>query len=325
MSINDAVITENEKAEVQVQSIPGTKQSGTAQQNKAVFDRYGDKISEKHNQLITELPGEYITQTNFDAAMESIEEDIDAQVITGPRGPKYGTTSTDATTTEKTVICSGFILTTGAAVTVLFENDHTANTLNLNVNNTGDISVKLKDGNVPSYMIKANTVHMFVYDGTCFRYVVDGEQLSDDTLDALNIASGTVLDTVIKTIGTVPLDIQEKYKPLIAPLSVSLPGGLEGFVEGSYLLYGEFYDDLRVFVKVSKVVTMTGAVGTLPAGYRPTEAQTLTAYDRDGNEVSGIAVTIGTDGAVAVTGEVDASVIILASYNSSSNSQSGGV
>ena len=108
----------------------------------------------------------------------------------------------------------------------------------------------------------------------------------------------------------VPLDIQELYKPLIAPLSVSLTG----FVEGSYLLYGEFYDELRVFVKVSKSTTMTGAVGTLPAGYRPTEAQTLTAYGTDGNAVSGIAVTISTGGAVAVVGNVDANTVILASY-----------
>lgn len=110
----------------------------------------------------------------------------------------------------------------------------------------------------------------------------------------------------------VPLDIQELYKPLIAPLGVSL----SGFVAGSYLLYGEFYDDLRVFVKVSKTTAMSGttAVGTLPAGYRPTGTQALTAYDTDGNVVSGITVTIGTNGAVAVVGSVDASVVVMASY-----------
>ncbi len=110
----------------------------------------------------------------------------------------------------------------------------------------------------------------------------------------------------------VPLDIQELYKPLIAPLSVSLTG----FVAGSYLRYGEFYDDLRVFVKVSKTTAMSGttAIGTLPSGYRPTEAQTLTAYDTDGSVVSGITVTIGTDGAVRVVGNVDANTVIFASY-----------
>lgn len=113
----------------------------------------------------------------------------------------------------------------------------------------------------------------------------------------------------------VPLDIQELYKPLVAPLSVSLTG----FVAGSYLRYGKFYDDLRVFVKVSKTTAMSGttAIGTLPSGYRPAEAQTLTAYNTDGNVVSGITVTIGTDGAVAVVGSVEANVIVMASYKSS--------
>ena len=110
----------------------------------------------------------------------------------------------------------------------------------------------------------------------------------------------------------VPLDIQELYKPLIAPLSVSP----SGFKAGSYLRYGKFYGELRVFVKVSKTTAMSGttAIGTLPSGYRPTEAQTLTAYDTDGNSVSGIAVTIGTNGVVAVTGNVDANTVIFASY-----------
>jgi len=324
VSINDAVITESEKAEVQVQSIPGTKQSGTTSENKAAFDKYPDKLSEKHNKLITEIPGEFISKTDFNAAMESIEKDIDSQTITGPRGPKYGTTSTDAATTEKAVVCSGFILVTGAAVVVLFANDHTADSLSLNVNTTGAVAAKFKNGDVPSYLIKANTVHMFIYDGTYFRYVADGEQLSDDTLTVLGIASGTSINDVIKTIGTVPLDIQELYKPLIAPLSVSL----SGFADKSYLYYGIPWDsELRVFVKVSKTTAMsvTTAIGTLPSGYRPAAAQTLTAYDSSGNAIPGVTVTIGTDGTVAVAGSVDANTVVMASYNSSESGGGGGV
>jgi len=146
-----------------------------------------------------------------------------------------------------------------------------------------------------------------------------GEYLQEQ-IDGINTNIG---DMVLSTVATdltgainethdIPLDIQELYKPLIAPRSVSLTG----FVEGSYLLYGKFYDELRVFVKVSKTTAMSGttAIGTLPSGYRPTEAQTLTAYDTDGNVVSGITVTIGTNGAVAVTGDVDANTVIFASY-----------
>ena len=141
--------------------------------------------------------------------------------------------------------------------------------------------------------------------------------LPDTTAESLGLdpeADPTPADA-FEIIGTVPLDIQELYKPLIAPLSVSLTG----FVAGSYLRYGEFYDDLRVFVKVSKTTAMSGttSIGTLPSGYRPAEAQTLTAYNTDGNVLSGITVTIGTNGAVAVVGSVDANVIVMASYKSS--------
>jgi len=120
----------------------------------------------------------------------------------------------------------------------------------------------------------------------------------------------------------VPLDIQELYKPLIAPLSVSLTG----FVEGSYLYYGIPWDsELRVFVIVSKSTAMSGktAIGTLPVGYRPAEVQELNAYDEDGNIIADVIVAIGPDGAIAVVGSVDADAVVMTSYNSS-NSQSGG-
>ena len=120
----------------------------------------------------------------------------------------------------------------------------------------------------------------------------------------------TDLTGAINETHDVPFDIQELYKPLIAPYSVSLTG----FVEGSYLLYGKFYNERRFFVKVSKTTAMSGttAVGTVPYGYWPTVAQTLTAYGTDGNVVSGVTVTIGTTGAVAVVGNVEANVIVMA-------------
>ena len=123
----------------------------------------------------------------------------------------------------------------------------------------------------------------------------------------------TDLTGAINETHNVPLDIQELYKPLIAPLSVSLTG----FVEGSYLYYGIPWDsELRIFVRVSKTTAMSGttAIGALPSGYRPTEAQTLTAYDQYGNVVPDAAITIGTGGAVAVVGNIDASVVVMASY-----------
>lgn len=149
-----------------------------------------------------------------------------------------------------------------------------------------------------------------------------GDYLQEQIGDMVLSTVATDLTGAINETHNVPLDIQEKYKPLMASRSVSLTG----FAEGSYLYYGIPWDsELRVFIKVSKSTAMSGttAVGTLPAGYIPEEAQELATYDSEGNIISGVAITIGTDGAVAVVGSVDADAVVMTSYNSS-NSQSGG-
>ena len=136
--------------------------------------------------------------------------------------------------------------------------------------------------------------------------------LSDDTAVALGLTSTATPDDAFKKVGTVDLAIQELYKPLIAPLSVSL----SGFAAGSYLRYGKFYNKLQVFVKVSKTTAMSGTtwIGTLPAGYRPTLTQDLTAYDTDGNIIADVIVRSYATGGVYLIGNVDANTVILASY-----------
>lgn len=149
--------------------------------------------------------------------------------------------------------------------------------------------------------------------------------------DIASIIGSTTLNTTsqdltgaINETHDVPLDIQELYKPLIAPLSVSLIG----FREDSYLYYGKPWDsERRIFVRVSKTTAMSGttAIGNIPAGYRPNTDQTLTAYDDDGNVLSDVTVTI-TDvaytGTVSVVGSVAPNTYVMASY-SPSNPQSG--
>ena len=142
--------------------------------------------------------------------------------------------------------------------------------------------------------------------------------LPDTTAESLGLdpeADPTPADALqaIAQALIVPLDIQELYKPLIAPLSVSLTG----FVAGSYLLYGEFYDDLRVFVKVIPGIggiTGTTEIGILPSGYRPAETQELNAYDEDGNIMANVIVRIYSAGNVRVVGTVAPHVVVMASY-----------
>lgn len=138
--------------------------------------------------------------------------------------------------------------------------------------------------------------------------------INEHEVDIGDMALSTVatdLTGAINETHDVPLDIQELYKPLIAPRSALLTG----FAEGSYLRYGKFYDELRVFVKVSKSTTMSGLVGMLPVEYQPAEFQELNVYDEDGNIIADVTVEMGPlSGGVYVVGDVEANTVIFASY-----------
>ena len=86
----------------------------------------------------------------------------------------YTTCSTDAGTAAKTAALTGFSLTTGARVSVLFSNANTAATPTLNVNSTGAVSIASEYGTAcsatnPAYFPAGSLVE-FVYDGTYFRF-----------------------------------------------------------------------------------------------------------------------------------------------------------
>lgn len=86
----------------------------------------------------------------------------------------YGTSSTDASVSAKTVICSGFTLTTGAIISVLFSTANTENTPTLNVNGTGDKTIYIGATTLSAdnpLKWSANTMLSFIYDGTYFRYL----------------------------------------------------------------------------------------------------------------------------------------------------------
>ena len=86
----------------------------------------------------------------------------------------YGTCSTAAGTAAKVVNCSGFVLATGARISVLFSTANTVAAPTLNVNNTGAIAV-WRDGAVTANnnsMVwpTANAVHTFIYNGSVWMY-----------------------------------------------------------------------------------------------------------------------------------------------------------
>ena len=87
----------------------------------------------------------------------------------------YGTCATTDSTSSKTVNCSGYTLSKGNIIGVLFSTANTASTPTLNVNSTGDKSIYIGNS-VPStnenpFNWSANTMIYFMYDGTYYRYM----------------------------------------------------------------------------------------------------------------------------------------------------------
>lgn len=97
----------------------------------------------------------------------------------------YGACSTAAGTAAKTVTLSGFVLATGAEITVKFSATNTAANPTLNVNSTGAKGIRYKNAAVPSGYIVANKTYRFVYDGTYWQIVGDVIAELQAQIDAL--------------------------------------------------------------------------------------------------------------------------------------------
>jgi len=90
----------------------------------------------------------------------------------------YGTCSTSASTATKSVVCSGFVLKTGAKIDVAFTNSNTNAAASLDVNGTGAKLIKEYGTTaVVARMWVAGEVVSFVYDGT-YWYCLKGARAS---------------------------------------------------------------------------------------------------------------------------------------------------
>ena len=87
----------------------------------------------------------------------------------------YGTCATTDSTSSKAVNCSGYTLSKGNIIGVLFTTGNTASTPTLDVNSTGDKSIYIGNstpsGNENPFKWSANTMIYFMYDGTYYRYM----------------------------------------------------------------------------------------------------------------------------------------------------------
>ncbi len=109
-------------------------------------------------------------------------------------GSGYGTCSTAASVTAKTVAISDFILLKGGIVSVYFTSANEAAGATLNVNSTGAKPIRANGAAVQPGLIKAQTVVQFQYDGTAFNIVsmfgLEQSQTDDSLFVDMGLPSG---------------------------------------------------------------------------------------------------------------------------------------
>lgn len=132
----------------------------------------------------------------------ALSDDVTTQILTlKNQVPKYGTSSTAASTTSKTASTTDgdFVLQTGAVVRVKFTYDNTATTPTLNIDSTGAHNIKAYNTTKPDVYWKAGDVVEFTYDGTNFIMGATEGQITD--LNAsLNVSKLYIHEDIIPSI-----------------------------------------------------------------------------------------------------------------------------
>ena len=85
----------------------------------------------------------------------------------------FGTCSTAAGTAAKVVALTGFVLATGAEITVKFSATNTAANPTLNVNSTGAKAIRYLGAAVPAGYLTAGRIYRLLYDGSYWHIVGD--------------------------------------------------------------------------------------------------------------------------------------------------------
>lgn len=112
---------------------------------------------------------------NFAARIASIfarKEDI-PDMVNQMGINAYAVCSTAAAAAEKGVACQGFVLKTGAEITVRFTNTNTAANPTLNVNNTGAKPIYYRGAAINAGCLAAKHTYTFRYNGTQYEFVGD--------------------------------------------------------------------------------------------------------------------------------------------------------
>lgn len=139
----------------------------------------------------------------------------------GDRGVSYGLCSTDSAVQEKSVICNGFKLTSGAEITVKFKETNMAANPTLNVNNTGAKPIYYRGSAIKAGYLLKNCTYCFVYNGEQWDYI--GELRVEITKENITASLGYTpytpkeVDNLVSTLETKMSEAdQELYEQLTA-------------------------------------------------------------------------------------------------------------
>ncbi len=127
----------------------------------------------------------------------------------GSSNYNYAECSTAAATAAKTATITGFNLVTGARILIKFANTNTASSPTLNISNgtsgTGAAGIRYKGAAPPPYFIESGRVYEFVYDGTYWQMVGDGDGSVWTSAASCLVGdtSKTISHTAIKTTSVI--------------------------------------------------------------------------------------------------------------------------
>lgn len=129
----------------------------------------------------------------------ALSDDVTTQLLTlKNQVPKYGTSSTAASTTAKTASTTDgdFVLQTGAVVRVKFTYNNTASTPTLNIDSTGAHDIKAYNTTKPDVYWKAGDVVEFTYDGSNFIMGPTEGQITDLNASLTSLESNSKFSDV---------------------------------------------------------------------------------------------------------------------------------
>lgn len=133
------------------------------------FDQNGNYPNVMVGSALESQDSQYAGQLRTEQTIDGVSFNGTSSIV------HYGVCSTAQGAAAKTVACAGFVLVTGARITVNFTTANTVSQPTLNVNNTGANAIRCK-GRSNGLVWKAEIMTL-VYDGTYWQ-IIDGYSLA---------------------------------------------------------------------------------------------------------------------------------------------------